>query len=308
MRLGETFVVTGAILALACGTAQAPAPSDGLRRYQEDLDLLKANVQVVELSDDEGRARVAVVPAYQGRVMTSTAGGPDGFSLGWINEELIASWETLEHINPYGGEDRFWFGPEGGQFAVFFEKGAPFDLEHWQTPGGHRHRALRAPGRQLEPGRVPADGLADQLLRLHLRPPGRPHRPAARARPTVESHFGLDGARGRRRRGLREREPGHQHRLGALDEGDRAPVDLDPGDVPAVRRGHGGDPLRARVRGGARAGGQRRLLRQGALRSAGRRVRAALLPRRRPATGARSASRPVAPPRSAAATTPSAGS
>jgi hypothetical protein len=134
MRVRETFVVGGAILALGCGTAQAPAPSDGLRRYQQDLDLLKANVQVVELTDDEGRARVAVVPAYQGRAMTSTARGADGWSLGWINEELISSWETLPHINPYGGEDRFWFGPEGGQFAVFFEQGDPFDLEHWQTP------------------------------------------------------------------------------------------------------------------------------------------------------------------------------
>jgi hypothetical protein len=136
MRVRETFVATGAFLALACGPAQAPAPetSDGPRRYQRDLDLLKANVQVVELADDAGEARVAIVPAYQGRVMTSTARGLEGWSLGWINEELIASWETLPHINPYGGEDRFWLGPEGGQFAVFFKEGDPFDLEHWQTP------------------------------------------------------------------------------------------------------------------------------------------------------------------------------
>ena len=32
------------------------------------------------------------------------------------------------------GEDRFWLGPEGGQFALFFKKGDPFDLDHWQTP------------------------------------------------------------------------------------------------------------------------------------------------------------------------------
>src|SRR5207249_86186 len=38
------------------------------------------------------------------------------------------------HINPFGGEDRFWIGPEGGQFSVFFAKGAAFDLDHWQTP------------------------------------------------------------------------------------------------------------------------------------------------------------------------------
>jgi hypothetical protein len=34
----------------------------------------------------------------------------------------------------FGGEDRFWLGPEGGQFSIFFKNGAPFDLDHWQTP------------------------------------------------------------------------------------------------------------------------------------------------------------------------------
>src|SRR5262249_41187028 len=28
----------------------------------------------------------------------------------------------------------FWMGPEGGQYAIFFPKGAAFDLDHWQTP------------------------------------------------------------------------------------------------------------------------------------------------------------------------------
>lgn len=112
----------------------APPSEERLRRYQTDLELLQAHVEVVELADEAGLSRVAIVPAYQGRVMTSTASGPDGYSLGWINEELIRSGETLAHINPYGGEDRFWLGPEGGQYAIFFEEGAPFDLESWQTP------------------------------------------------------------------------------------------------------------------------------------------------------------------------------
>jgi hypothetical protein len=70
----------------------------------------------------------------QGRVMTSTAAGPDGYSFGWINRELVASGEFVEHINVFGGEDRFWLGPEGGQFSIFFAPGVPFDLEHWYTP------------------------------------------------------------------------------------------------------------------------------------------------------------------------------
>jgi hypothetical protein len=37
-------------------------------------------------------------------------------------------------MNVFGGEDRFWLGPEGGQHALYFAPGAPFDLEHWQVP------------------------------------------------------------------------------------------------------------------------------------------------------------------------------
>ena len=66
--------------------------------------------------------------------MTSTAGGPDGPSFGWINRELIASGVSNVHMNAFGGEDRFWLGPEGGQFSIFFKKGDPFDLDHWFTP------------------------------------------------------------------------------------------------------------------------------------------------------------------------------
>jgi hypothetical protein len=37
-------------------------------------------------------------------------------------------------MNAFGGEDRFWLGPEGGQYGLYFKKGDPFDLAHWQTP------------------------------------------------------------------------------------------------------------------------------------------------------------------------------
>jgi hypothetical protein len=86
------------------------------------------------LSDEGGHARVAVSPRLQGRIMTSTAGGADGTSFGWINRKLLASKVNDPHSNSFGGEDRFWIGPEGGQFSVFFKPGAPFDLEHWFTP------------------------------------------------------------------------------------------------------------------------------------------------------------------------------
>ncbi len=104
------------------------------KTFGDDLAFLKKHTDVVILSDTSGSSQVAVLPSLQGRTMTSTAAGMDGLSFGWINRELIASGETVEHINVFGGEDRFWIGPEGGQFSVFFKKEVPFDLEHWFTP------------------------------------------------------------------------------------------------------------------------------------------------------------------------------
>ncbi len=102
--------------------------------FSEDVAFLQKHVEVITLGQGEGQPKVAVVPAYQGRVMTSTVGGDEAPSHGWINYDLVASGKYGLHINAFGGEDRFWLGPEGGQFSIFFEKGNPFDLEHWQTP------------------------------------------------------------------------------------------------------------------------------------------------------------------------------
>lgn len=102
--------------------------------FGDDLKFLNEYTDVVLLSDATGDSQVAVLPKMQGRVMTSAAAGPDGLSFGWINRGLVSSGEIAEHINVYGGEDRFWIGPEGGQFSIFFKSGVPFDLEHWFTP------------------------------------------------------------------------------------------------------------------------------------------------------------------------------
>jgi hypothetical protein len=66
--------------------------------------------------------------------MTSTTGGSDAPSFGWIGRAAIASGKRQPHMNVFGGEDRFWLGPEGGQFALYFRPGDPFDLDHWQVP------------------------------------------------------------------------------------------------------------------------------------------------------------------------------
>jgi hypothetical protein len=117
------------VLSLLLVLAQATAASS----FDDDVAFLRRHTMVVVLGNAPG-PQVAVVPAWQGRVATSTVGGPNPPSHGWINRELVASRKLQPHMNAFGGEDRIWLGPEGGQYSIFFAKGAPFDLEHWQTP------------------------------------------------------------------------------------------------------------------------------------------------------------------------------
>lgn len=117
-------------------SAQNPAPATYAKgTFGYDLAFLKQHYKdLVLLSDDSGKAQVIVLPACQGRVMTSTAAGPEGAGFGWVNHDLIASGKPAEHINVFGGEERFWLGPEGGQFSIFFKKGAPFNFDNWFVP------------------------------------------------------------------------------------------------------------------------------------------------------------------------------
>ncbi len=102
--------------------------------FESDLAFLKQNTDVIVLAEPGSGAQVVVSPEYQGRVMTSTTGGDEAPSFGWIGRSAIAARARQPHINVFGGEDRFWLGPEGGQYSLYFKKGEPFDLEHWQVP------------------------------------------------------------------------------------------------------------------------------------------------------------------------------
>lgn len=96
--------------------------------------LLKYHNDLVEICDSSGDARLLICPAYQGRVMTSTLAGEGGFSFGWINRSLIESGISQKHMNAYGGEERLWLGPEGGQFSFYFDAGKEFVFSNWQVP------------------------------------------------------------------------------------------------------------------------------------------------------------------------------
>lgn len=103
--------------------------------YQYDLQFFEnEKIETIELVGKDLNARILVVPAYQGRVMTSTADGLGGNSYGWINYSFISSKKVEPAFNPVGGEERFWIGPEGGAFSFYFDKDKDQDFKNWRVP------------------------------------------------------------------------------------------------------------------------------------------------------------------------------
>jgi hypothetical protein len=145
-----TTLATRSAIVLASGITTAAAT------YQEDVAFLRKHTGIIELS--AGSASVAVAPAYQGRVMTSTAAASDGQGFGWINPEVIATGikpeaersDLAKHIHVFGGEERLWFGPEGGPFSLFFPPKVPQTFANWKTPAAIDTEAFEVLGQATQ--------------------------------------------------------------------------------------------------------------------------------------------------------------
>ena len=103
--------------------------------YGYDVDFFNnQQIKTLQLENEASGAAVLISPGYQGRVMTSTANGMGGQSFGWINHDYIAAGNYNNKFNPIGGEERFWLGPEGGPFSIYFEEGTDQSFENWGVP------------------------------------------------------------------------------------------------------------------------------------------------------------------------------
>jgi len=96
--------------------------------------LQKHYKNTIVLESNDKKSMLVLSPELQGRVMTSTLNGDKGLSFGWLNYDLISSNEIMEHINPTGGEERFWLGPEGGQYSIYFAPESSFEFKNWYVP------------------------------------------------------------------------------------------------------------------------------------------------------------------------------
>lgn len=100
--------------------------------YGFDKQFLKNHFEIVELRNEA--SAVLLSPDLQGRVMTSSCNEDSGYSFGWLNHDYIQKGIQSDQFNPYGGEERFWLGPEGGQFSLYFKKDEKFEMENWKVP------------------------------------------------------------------------------------------------------------------------------------------------------------------------------
>jgi len=135
----STILLGLVIIVLMTGCSSAAKKEQKTQQFEKgsfgyDLQFLKSKDSVIVLKN--GDAQVIVSPKYQGKVFTSTARGLTGSSSGWINYKAMNNDSLAPHINAYGGEDRMWLGPEGGQFSIFFKPGDKMVFDNWQTPSG----------------------------------------------------------------------------------------------------------------------------------------------------------------------------
>jgi hypothetical protein len=99
-----------------------------------DLNYLSGKDSIIILTGNGDLAQIIVSAKYQAKVFTSSADGLTGKSLGFVNYKALDSNVIDEHMNGYGGENRFWIGPEGGKYSVYFQQGTEQVYDHWHTP------------------------------------------------------------------------------------------------------------------------------------------------------------------------------
>ncbi|HLN56788.1 MAG TPA: DUF6786 family protein [Bacteroidales bacterium] len=140
LNYGAVILVMILVVSGGCGNRSEKKPNEMQKEYLKgtygyDAGFFrKQKINFIELKDSTSGAYVLVVPGYQGRVMTSSSGGYEGKSYGWINYKHIESGKLSDQFNPFGGEERFWLGPEGGPFSIYFRKGDEQVFPNWKVP------------------------------------------------------------------------------------------------------------------------------------------------------------------------------
>lgn len=131
--------IIGSAILLSC-TGNGKTSENMEKEYEKgtfgyDLNYLSEKDEgLIVLKSEDEKAQIILSAKYQGKVFTSTANGPEGNSHGFVNYNFFDAGIVDEHMNGFGGEDRFWLGPEGGKYSIFFEPGKEQVYDNWHTP------------------------------------------------------------------------------------------------------------------------------------------------------------------------------
>ena len=99
-RTMEIVLGTAGLVSLcaACGASGPTGAPPAGGAFSSDVAFLRQHTNVVLLTDASGGAQVAVAPGYQGRVMTSTTGGSNEPSFGWIGRAAVSAGSKQPHM------------------------------------------------------------------------------------------------------------------------------------------------------------------------------------------------------------------
>lgn len=134
------ILVLSTILLIGCGNSNKKNEKQTeMTTYEKgtfgyDLNYLSAKDSLIILKENGGESQIIVSPKYQAKVFTSTTNGLDGKSIGFVGYKAFELLAPDKHMNGFGGENRFWLGPEGGKYSIYFEKGKEQVFDNWHTP------------------------------------------------------------------------------------------------------------------------------------------------------------------------------
>ena len=110
--------------------------------FAKDVAFMEKHTQIVLLENDG--AAVAVAPAYQGRVMTSTVDRKEGAGFGWINRPVIEKRAPLRrgtkgeargaYLYFLAAKSDFGWGPRAGNSRSILNRETKFEFADWRTP------------------------------------------------------------------------------------------------------------------------------------------------------------------------------
>ena len=116
---------------------------NNLTSMQKILKVLEeTGSEPVVLKGEDKKKTVVVTPKLVGRVMCMSFDSEDGQATGFVNEKQLRKGCSTSGFaarsgpedgwNDFGGAERIWFAPEGGEYGFFFDPGVEHNMYNYR--------------------------------------------------------------------------------------------------------------------------------------------------------------------------------